>query len=62
MSNSLIDAGPCKEARSGRHAWLDVTTENEEPGKHYLCTNCGAEAFDVGEVTKRAAAPMGRLA
>ena len=35
MSNSFADAGPCKEARSGRHAWLDVTTEADEPQKHY---------------------------
>jgi hypothetical protein len=46
MSNPFLDAGACKEARDGHHSWIDITAENEEPGKHYLCTSCGREAFD----------------
>ena len=39
-------AGKCPESASGRHFWLDVTSERNDPSKRYRCRNCSREVID----------------
>ena len=39
-------AEKCPDSASGRHFWLDVTTEADRPNKRYNCRSCRKEVLD----------------
>jgi hypothetical protein len=39
-------AGRCPENPARNHGWIDITTQDDDGRKHYICRDCRKEALE----------------